>query len=156
MGRASANRIGRAVIAGAVLLLHLAVLWLLLQPVNHPIGSENEPETAIAMIIEQARRRNLQFGPVSIHVKVIRLRVNLERLAPNIQDISVEERKPPRQVSNLEAAASAPLPKSAKPGLDGEAAQSTGHSGGGNDLTLLERVTRSIPSSLPAGMRREP
>jgi protein TonB len=144
MGRASSDRVSRAVSAGAVLLLHAAAVWFLVQPFRSTEGSIISEPVTVA-IIEQPRPRNIVFGPISVHVKMAKVPVELERLAPNVQDIPVEEPEPPVAVVSLELAASPALPEQAKSGLDGDSRESSARSGGGDNITLLERVIPPYP-----------
>ena len=158
MGRSpSADRIGpervrRAVAAGVVLLAHVALIWLFLLPHIERVRRPNGPELVIATILEQPRPRNLSFGPVSITVKTENV-LHLQRLAPRIQDIPVDEPDPALTMVTLPQPASAALPMQAESGMNGDSRQASGESGGGNSITLLQRVIPRYP--VAAARRRQ-
>ena len=106
----------------------------------------------IVTILEQPRPRNLSFGPVSLTVKTENV-LRLQRLAPRIQDIPVDEPEPALTMVTVSQPASAPLPQQAKSGMDGDSRESSGESGGGNSITLLQRVIPRYP--VAAASRRQ-
>lgn len=150
MGRSQADRVRRGVSAALVLLAHVALVWLFIVPRFEPIERPKLPDPVIATLLEQPQPRNLSFGPVSIAVKTQDV-LRLQRLAPKIQDIPIEEPEPSTPAT-VPQPASAPLPSHAPSGMDGDARASSGESGGGNSLTLLQRV---IPKYPVAAARRQ-
>jgi protein TonB len=142
MGRSPSDRVRRSVAAGIVLLLHVALVGLFLLP--HVVPVKREPELVIATILEQPRPRNLSFGPVAITVNTENV-LHLQRLAPKIQDIPVDEPEPAVTTLTVPEPASAPLPQLAKSGMEGDSAESSGVSGGGNSITLLMRFIPRYP-----------
>jgi protein TonB len=139
---ATANRIDHAVTAGAVLLAHVAVIWIAIQVRTHygdgtSFGSD---EPVIATLIE--RPRSLSLGPVPIQVKTENV-LRLQRFAPKVPDILVETEVTLSDA--LSQSASVPVAQRADAGLAGNASASSGHSGGGHVPALLQRVVPKYP-----------
>ena len=144
-------RTKRIIAAGIALLVHTALMWLFLLPRLMPADAERTIEPVIATLIDQPLPRNLSLAPTPIQVNMEGV-VHLQRLAPKIQDIPVEKPEPPT-AATVPLPASAPLPQHADSGLDGASRDSSGHSGGGYGLTLLERVIPRYP--VASARRRE-
>src|SRR3954464_6246240 len=97
MGRSPSDGTRRAIAAGAVLLAHVALVWLFILPRVERVERELNPELVIATLIEPGPRA-LSFGPVSIEVKTENV-LHLQRLAPKVQDIPVELPEPVPQTA---------------------------------------------------------
>ena len=141
MARTASDRIKRAALAGIVLLAHVVLVWIFMLVRSPQIGNETIAEPVIATLIDQPR--DLALGPVPIQVKTEDV-LHLQRLAPKIPDIPVDEPEPTTITVPLPA--SAPIVQQANAGLGGEARESGGHSGGGRALTLLQRVIPRYPA----------
>jgi protein TonB len=144
MRRATIDRIGHAVTAGAVLATHVVLIWIAIQVHSHySVGrrSLDSAEPVIATLIE--RPRNLSLGPVPIQLRT-EVVLRLQRLAPKIPDIPVDAEL--TTTDGLPQAASAPATRQADTGLDGNASASSGHIGGGYVPMLLQRVVPKYPT----------
>ena len=108
-----------------------------------PVRGAQQPEVVIATILERPPR-NLSFGPVAVTVKTEDV-LHLQRLAPRIQDIPVDEPDPAPTTITVPQPSSAPLPQVAQSGVDGDSRESSGASGGGNSITLLMRFIPKYP-----------
>ena len=146
MERAASNRVKRVVTASAVILAHVVLVWLI--AVAHmPQVNEATLLPIIATIIDQPQPRNLPFGPAPINVKNEDV-VHLQRLAPKIPEIPVDDPVPPPTVADIvPVQISTPIAQAADAGLNGNARESTSPSRGGNMLTLLRRVIPKYPAS---------
>jgi protein TonB len=151
MRRARSDRVTRAVAAAIVLLAHVGLIWIFLLPRIVPIETEMNVKPVVATLIDQPRPRNHSFGPVSITVRMENV-LHLQRLAPKIQDIPVQEPEPVLAEITVPEPASVPLPQLANSGLDGGASETSGESGGGFRITLLQKV---IPRYPEAAARRK-
>jgi protein TonB len=133
-----------------VLLIHAVLGWLFLSTRAQPRAeTPDDAPPVIVAFIEQPTPRNLSFGPVPVNVKtenVLHLQ-RLQKLAPKVQDIPVEEPEPATTPITLPQPASAPLPEHTNAGLDGEAIASATESGGGTAITLLQRVIPRYPAA---------
>ena len=141
--RALSSRLRRSLAAAFVLLTHVALIWIVILMRAPSPQEEPTTEPIIVELIDQPRPRNLALGPVPIHVEMEKV-LRLQRLAPKIQDIPVDDPEPLQTVS-VPLPSSAPIPQLANAGLDGEASESSGHSGGGFSITLLQRVIPKYP-----------
>jgi protein TonB len=147
VARTPSDRIRRGIAAGLVVLAHAALGWLFLS--THAVRTDENREPAepvIVAFIEKPTPRNLSFGPVPVQVRTENV-LHLQRLAPRIQDIPVEEPDPATTPVTVPMPASAPLPEQARAGLNGEAIASSAQSGGGNFITLLQRVIPRYPAA---------
>ncbi|MEJ0039743.1 MAG: energy transducer TonB [Gammaproteobacteria bacterium] len=138
------NRVRRACAAGAVLLAHVALVWMIVLIRAPAVDDHRITEPVFATLIDQPRPRNLTIDPVPIRVETENV-VHLQRLAPKIQDFPVDEPEPPTTPSTVPMPASAPLPQLADSGMNGDAVESSGESGGGFRVTLLQRVIPKYP-----------
>jgi periplasmic protein TonB len=143
-------RTNRLSAAGAVILVHVALLWLFLTP-RVITFTEMSVQPVMATLLDQPRPRNLSIAPEPVTVNLEGV-VHLQRLAPKIQDIPVEKPEPPVPATTP-LPASAPLPEQASTGLNGEMLDSSGHSGGGLAVTLLARIIPKYP--VASARRRE-
>lgn len=147
MGRSQSNReissrSRRVVAAGVVVVAHVALVCAFLF-MRVPLVPEGSPEAVIAELIDKPRPRNLSLGPVPIHVELEKV-LHVQRLAPKIPDIPVEVTEPTQTEVTVPLQASAPVPQT-DVGLDGEARDASGHSGGGYSVTLLQRIIPQYP-----------
>lgn len=144
MRRATVDRIDHAVTAGVVLAAHLVLVWIAIQV--HVYQPERDlfvaPEPVIATLIQ--RPRNLTFGlvPVYVHIQDV---LRLQRYAPKTPDIPVDEPEAAAITEALPQPASAPDAPLANRGLVGDASTSSGFSGGGHALKLVQRVVPKYP-----------
>jgi TonB family protein len=143
--RALSNRITRSAAAILVLLVHVALVWIVIL-MRAPTPEDTATEPVIATLLYQPRPRNLALGPVPIHVRMENA-LHLQRFAPRIQDIPVDKPEPPQAPLTVPLPASASLPEQATAGLNGEESESSGHSGGGFSITLLQRVIPRYPAA---------
>jgi periplasmic protein TonB len=144
MRRATADRIDHAVTAGAVLAAHLLLVWIAIQV--RVDDAERDalvaPEPVVATLIQ--RPRNLAFGLVPVHVTTYDV-LRLQRFAPKIPDIPVDEPEPAAISEALPQPASAPATPASNNGLAGDSINSSGLSGGGQALKLVLRVVPKYP-----------
>lgn len=144
MRRATADRIDHAATAAAVLLAHAVLIWIAVQV--HAYHTERNalaaPDPVIATLIE--RPRNLSLGPAPVYVKTADV-LRLQRFAPKIPDIPVDDPEPTLAEVPPQPA-SAPVAPHAMTGQAGDANTSSGLSGGGHALTLVERVVPKYPA----------
>jgi protein TonB len=150
MGRSKSNRgmsdrSRRAVAAGIVVVAHVALVCAFVF-MRVPLVREGSAEAVIAELIDKPRPRNLSLGPVPIHVELEKV-LHVQRLAPRIPDIPVEVTEPTQTEVTIPLQASAPVPQPTDAGLDGEARDASGHSGGGYSVTLLQRVIPLYPAA---------
>ncbi len=141
MRRATADRIDHAITAGVVLAAHAVVIGIAIQVRSEYVENEDATEPIIATLIQ--RPRTLSFGPVPIRVTTEDV-VRIQRFAPDIPDIPVEEVEPTR-LEALPQPPGAPLDRRADTGLADNAVTSSGHSGGGYTPTLVQRVVPKYP-----------
>jgi TonB family protein len=144
MRRATADRIDHAIAAAAVLVAHAVMIWTVAQ-MRADSTDENTlaaAEPVVASLIQ--RPRNLSLGPVPVQVTTEDV-LRLQRFAPKVPDIPVAEPEPA-----IEAVPSHPVSSSEAPvanaGLAGDASTSSGRSGGGLALALVQRVVPKYPA----------
>lgn len=143
MRRATADRVDHAIAAAAVLLAHAVVIWTVAQMRAHTDEDTlAAAEPVIASLIQ--RPRTLSLGPVPVQVTTEDV-LRLQRFAPKIPDIPVAE--PEATIAGMRPQpASAPDATRANAGLAGDASLSSGRSGGGLALALVQRVVPKYPT----------
>jgi periplasmic protein TonB len=137
-------------VGGAVLLAHaIVVLLMMLARPGHP--DDDAKPLFVTMMIDLSRQQPM--GDVPIEPKTPALQ--LQKFAPQIQDIPVEHLEIEPEIEPVESPllantsppASAPATGSANAGFSGEDAVSSGRSGRGDGLVLLQRVLPAYPKS---------
>lgn len=148
MQRATADRIDHVVTAGAVLLAHCALIWIVVQLRVQSI--EQDPTEAsdtalpvLATLIDRPRNLSLGMLPVKVIIEDV---LHLQRLAPKVPDIPVEASESTAITEMLPQPASVPIPQHADAGFAGDDLESSAQSGGGHTLTVLKRVIPRYPA----------
>jgi protein TonB len=146
MQRTTSNRIIRGGTAGAVLLLHALLVWIVIETGFLHLENLAPADVVIATLIERPLPRNLSLGPVPVQVKMQNV-LRLQRFAPKLPDIPVEAPDSPTIAITLPQPASAHVAPPAETGLAGQTRDSSGHSGGGFARALIQRVVPKYPAA---------
>lgn len=147
MGQAAPRRIKRCLTAVVVLLVHVALVWMVLQMRATLLTTgERDGPVVVVSLLEQRRPRNVTFGPIPLQVRTANV-VHLQKLAPRVPDIPVDIAEPTPSTQTVPVQLSAPISQQADAGLAGDTLESSGFSGGGHALTLLKRVVPKYPAA---------
>jgi protein TonB len=150
----ASDRTRRTMIGGGVLLAH-AMLVLVMMLVRPDRDEEAAKPQFVTMMIDLSRQQPMGDVPTAPKTPALQL----QKFAPQVQDIPVEhfeiepEVEPVKSplLASTSPPASAPATGSANAGFSGEDAVSSGNSGRGDGLVLLQRV---LPVYPPASLRR--
>ena len=113
MGEAAPRRIKRCLTAIAVLLAHVALVWMVLQMRATLLGMEGpDGPVVVVSLIEQPRPRNVTFGPMPVEVQTANV-LRLQKLAPRIPDIPVDNVESTPSTETVPMQVSAPIAQQA-------------------------------------------
>ena len=150
IGDAASGRTRRTVVGGGVLLAHvmLVLVMLLVRPDR---ADQDAKPLFVTMMIDLSRQQPMGAVPIEPKTRPLQL----QKFAPRVQDIPVEHFEIEPEVEPVESPllastavpASAPETGAAEAGFSGEGAVTSGQSGGGSGLVLLQRVLPAYPKS---------
>lgn len=144
----AANRTRRLGVAASVLLAHVLLVWLALLA-----RTGRDAEATLPVFVTTMFELPRAQGPWPAEPQT-QDRPRLQEFAPALPDVPVEppdievpEVEPAQTplVAEVPAPASAPVPAQSDAGLGAEAGDSSGQSGNGNGLVLLQRVLPVYP-----------
>ena len=147
MRAATAYRGRRATVALATVMAHVLALWLMINMRAAPPPDEDSLVNHVMLtVLEPPLPPNLSIGPVPIEVQLTNT-IRLERLAPKTLGPPIEVPEPEVAAIAESLTATALNPADSNRGLSGTDSQSSGPSGGGDQIRLLQRIVPRYPAS---------
>jgi protein TonB len=140
MGQAGSIRFERGITAGAVVLAHVLLVWIIIEARVQISERDRTTEPVIATLLDEPRQPSPGVVPVEVKTEQVQ---QLQNLAPKIPDIPEEAPDPIPSVESVPVpTAAAPVPAN---GADGTNTVSSGPRGGGRLLSIIQRIVPKYP-----------